>query len=341
MKNKMKKSIYLIPIFTFIVIAIAVPVLAQSNSVRIPRSSEVRVTLKWAAFDADHAAVDYDIEGWFEVPGGYLPVACPISKGQIFDADDNEFTGYVFTSCRKVNENKYNVTQFFYNDFQGNPPRRLEISVGDIVMMPAGDGDVMHLPLIGTYTFNNQFELAPNITEHPNQTSEHKGFSVAVNRVDFTPSMIKVDACLTYPDTRDWIADSYIIMGGQRILIDEWFIPSFRAPETFESPERCYTFLAYSALQDFRKMKPGTILFGIDRVYTNIPECVDAQTLAKIRPGLEKYGLRPELGESGYFCFMRNIPNYDLSSEDQTSLFEYIRESLEEYVIGPAVVEIR
>jgi len=234
------------------------------------------------------------------------------------------------------------VAQFFYNDFQSNLPELLEVSVGDIALIPVGNGKVSRLPLVGTYSFKGQFKQASDITAYPNRAVEQNGVSLVVSRVDFTPSTIKVDACITLPDIRDWIPDAYILMAGKRIQVDEWFIPNFREdPEVFERRERCYTFLTYTDVQDFRQMDTGTISFGVGEVYTNIPECVDAQGLEKIRAELEKHGFRPQLDPSGYYCFMRDIATSKLSETDKTGLFEYIEKTLPERVSGPLEVAIR
>lgn len=323
-------------------LAVVVPVFAQARSLAKPQASEVRVTLEWAAFTADHAAVNYVVEGRFETPDGYLPITCPVSKAQISDASGNDLTGIVVTSCRPVGENKYSVAQFFYNDFRSNFPELLEVSVGDIALIPVGNGKVSHLPLVGTYSFKGQFKQASDITAYPNQTVEQNGISLVVRRVDFTPSTIKVDACLTLPDTQDWIPDAYILMAGKRIQVDEWFIPNFREdPEVFERRERCYTFLTYTDVQDFTQMATGPVSFGMSEVYTNIPECVDTQGLEKIRAELEKHGFRPQLDQSGYYCFMRDIAASNLSETGKASLLKYIEETLPERVSGPFEVKIR
>lgn len=339
----MKRSKFLILSSAFLLtLAAVVPVLAQANSLTQPKASDVHVTLEWAAFTADHVAVDYVVEGRFELPDGYLPIACPVSKAQILDASGNDLTGSIVTSCRSEGENRYLVTQFFYNDFQSNLPEALEVSIGDIALIPVGNGKVNYLPLVGTYSFKSQFKHTPDITAYPNQKVEQNGVSLVVNRVDFTPSMVKVDACITLPDTRDWIPDSYIIMGGKRIHVDEWFIPNFREdPEVFERRERCYTFLTYTDVQDFQQIDVGAVYFGIGEVYTNIPECVDAQGLEKIKDELEKHGFRPQLDQSGYYCFMAEIAASKLGEADKASLFEYIEKTLPERAFGPLEVEIR
>lgn len=323
-------------------VAVIAPVLVKANSFRSPKASEVHVTLEWAAFDTDHAAVNYHVEGPFDVPDGYLPITCPVSKAQVFDASGNDLTGRVVTSCRIIGENKYSVTQFFYNDFRNSQPELLEVSVGDVVLMPAGSGEVSQLPLIGSYKFSGQFEQASDITTRPGAKAEQNGISLMVSRVDFTPHLIKVDACLTLPDTKDWIPDAYILMAGKRVQVDEWFIPNFREdPKIFESRERCYTFLAYTGVQDFRQLGAGTISFGVNEVYTNIPECVDAQGLEKIKAELEKHGFRPQLDQSGYYCFMSDIANSELDETNRASLFEYIQKTLPEHVHGPLEVVVR
>ncbi len=336
------KKLIILSIALLLSVGIVIPVLAQANSLKRLKASEVDVTLEWAAFNADHAAVDFIVVGNFDVPDGYLPIECPVSKTKVFDAFGNDLTGLVVTSCRLVDRGKYLVTQFFYNDFRNSRPELFEVSVGDIVLMPIGHGKVRQLPLIGTYTFKGQFQQASDITMRLSQKVERNGLSLVLTRADFTPSTIKVDACITLPDTRDWIPDAYILMAGRRIRVDEWFISNFREdPNVFERRERCYTFLTYTDVQDFRQIGSGTISFGVGEVYTNIPECVDAQALEKIRTELEKYGFRPQLDQSGYYCFMRDIAGFGLSEIDQTSLLEYIENNLPERVFGPLEVEIR
>lgn len=322
-------------------LVIVVPGLANASSLSDPKASGVDVTMEWAAFTASHAAVNYVVEGRFETPSGYLPIKCPVSKAQLFDAGGNDITGTVVTSCRHEGENQYSVAQYFYNDFQSIAPETLEIAIGDLTLMPVGNGKVRHLPLVGTYSFSGQFKQDSEITVNPRQQVEQHGVSLAVNRVDFTPSTIKVDACIVLPDNRDWVPDAYLSVAGRRIPVGEWFIPNFREdPEVFERRERCYTFLAYTDIPDFRQMDRGAISFGVAEIYTNVPECVDAQGLKKIKYELEKHGFRPELDQSGYYCFMRDIFTSALGEEDKARLVEYIVKTLPEHVVGPFEVEI-
>lgn len=318
-----------------------IPVLAQSNSFARPKASEVHVTLEWAAFTEDHAAVAYVIEGRFEVPAGYLPITCPVSKVQLFDAAGNDITGSAVTTCRAESENKYAVTHFFYNDFQSRVPDKIEVTVGDISLMPVGNGKIGYLPSVGVYSFTGEFKRDPDITAYPAQKVEQHGVSLAVNRVDFTPTTVKVDACMALPDNRDWVPEAYLSVGGMEIPVDEWFIPNFREdPSIFEGRERCYTFLFYTEVPDFRQVDRGAITFGINEVYTNIPECVEIQGLAKIKQEMEKYGFQPKPDQSGYYCFMREIATSTLDEADKATLFEYIEQTLPEHVRGPFEVEI-
>lgn len=322
-------------------IAVVIPALAQANSLAKPRASGVHVTLEWAAFTEDHAAVDYVIEGRFEVPAGYLPITCPLSKVQLFDAAGNDITGAIVTTCRAEGENKYVVTQFFYGDFQSRAPEKIELTVGDISVMPVGNGKIGYLPPVGIYSFTGEFKRDSAITVYPAQKVEQRGVSLAVNRVDFTPTTVKVDACIALPDNRDWVPEAYLSVGGMKIPVDEWFIPNFREdPGIFEGRERCYTFLFYTQVPDFRRVDRGAITFSIDEVYTNIPECVDVQGLAKIKQEMEKYGFQPKPDQSGYYCFMREIATSTLDEADKAALFEYIGQTLPEHVQGPFEVEI-
>lgn len=346
MEEKMTKSKIFIFFCGFLsIIAVVSPVLAKVNSPGALQDKEVKelnITLEWAAFNDDHAAVDYVIEGSFDIPEGYLPVNCPVSSAKIFNASGCDVTGVVFTSCRVMGKNKYSVTQFFYNDFRETSPELLEILIGEIELMPVGDGEIRQLSLIGAYTFDGQFKKMCDITAHPDQVKQGNGVSLVVDRVDFTPNMIKVDAYITLPDTRDWIPDVYILEAGKRIKVDEWFIPNYKEdPGIFERTERFYTFLFHNDIPDFRQMETGAISFGVGEVYTNIPEAIDAKGLEKIKNHLEKYGLRPQLDKNGYYSFMIDITESKLEKRAKADLFGYIKETLTERVPGPLEVKIR
>lgn len=338
--NKFKTPVLVMSVLLLAFAAIF-PALAKAGFVSGPHASDVHVALEWAAFTEDHASVNYVVAGHFEVPDGYLPITCPVSEARLFDAAGNDLTGAVVTSCRPDGDNKYTVTQFFYSDFQNRAPEKLEVAVGDIVVMPAGNGKVSHLPLVGSYSFVGQFKPISESTAYPARGIEQGRIAIVVNRVDFTPSTIKVDACIDLPDNRDWVPNAYLSIDGKRIPADEWFIPNFREdPSVFERRERCYTFFFYTGVPDFRHVDRGSIAFGVAELHTNIPECVDASGIVKIKDEMERHGFRPEIDPSGYYCFMREIVTSSLAEGEKATLFEYIEKNLPEHVQGPFEVEI-
>lgn len=344
----MKKPNFFLLLLGILLIAFVatVPVVARAKSQTEIEKPEAQVSLAWVAYDADHLAFDLIVKGDFSVPEEYLPISCPISKVLVFDATGNEIAGTTAKSCRHLEDDTYILTQFLYSDFRGSTPERIEVYVGDMILNPVGYGEISQLPLIDVYTFKGPFEYSMQISAFPEGRVENDSLSLAVERVDFTPSLIKVDACINLPDSGDWIPSTTLVMGGEQVQVDEWFIPNFRDDsQIFERSERCYTFLAHSAVRDFREMGEGQISFVLDKVTMNIAESIDAEDLEEIRSELEKYDLSAKIDESGsyplYFLYGRGSNTDTLDEIEQAHLFNYIREMLSDVKIGPLMIEIR
>jgi len=344
----MKKSKLLLLVLGIILLTlvVAVPVIARAKNQTEIQTPEAQVSLAWAAYDADHLAFDLIIKGDFSVSEEYLPIHCPVSKVQVFDAAGNILAGTTTKSCRPLGDDTYALTQFLYSDFRENTPVQIEVYVGDIVLSPVGYGEVGHLPLIDVYNFEGPFDHSMQISAFPEGRVENDSLSLVVERVDFTPSLVKVDACINLPDAGDWIPSASLIMGDEQVQIDEWFIPNFREdPQIFERSERCYTFLAHQGVKDFRELGEGDISFVLDEVAMNIAESIDSEDLEKIKPELEKYNLPVEIDDSGSFplsfIYGRGAVVATLDETEQAQLVNFIRETLSDVRSGPLVIDIR
>ena len=343
---KKSKIAWLIAACFLLTLMIVVPVIARTSNQGESQNQDVKVTLAWAAYDADHLAFDLVIEGDFSVPVEYTPISCPVSQVLVLDPAGNEITGETFKSCRLVDDNTYMLTQFLYGDFTTTVPEEIEVHVGDLELSPVAYVDSGHMPLIGVYTFEGPLTQSSEISAYPEGSVEKNGLSLVVERVDFTPSLVKVDACIGLPDNGDWIPGTSLIMNGENIEIDEWLIPDFREnPEIFEKSERCYVFLAHTAVKDFREMKEGEISFVLDKVTMNVAESLSAEDMEKVLAQLEDYDLSFEADESGNYSLASlyggGEDDSGLDVYERTNLLNLIREILSDPRLGPLVIDIR
>jgi hypothetical protein len=329
--------------FAFVIVAVVlISFIALTGFSKPSQATDDSVNLLLASYDNDHAVVEYEVNGNFDVPSGYLPIACPVNDVRILNSDGEDITGNIFTSCRREDEGRYIVDQFFYNDFSENLPKQLKIIIGEQVLIPAGNGEISYSPLIGEYKFDDKFQRKNDITVAPTQGTENNNYAVYVQRVDFAPALAKINACLNFPDTRDWGPTAYLVIGGKSYLADEWGLRDYKNPKTFAGTERCYTFLFYTDLPDLIALNSEPISFEVDNIHINFPDCVDSSGLDKIKDELVKFGITPQLDQSGDYCFGKDLNKTSkISSDDQAKLTEYIRNALAESINEPAEVRIR
>jgi hypothetical protein len=322
-------------------IAITMLAAAYLNRIYISPSEQennITVELKWIFYDAEHVAIEYDINGVIQTQyGDYTD--CPIGVSEVSSTTGKNIAGETYTSCRFISEGRYSVTQFFYNDFQDKTPKNVKIRIGDITFFSDQSGEEIHIPLLKTFTFNLPDQPSSKAASFPSQAVEANGIEMFVSRADFTPRLGKVDACLTLPDNGDWGIDAYIVMGDETIPIDYWEIPDFRNPETLQNNKRCFTTVA-STVPDFREIKPGEISFVVNKIYRNMPDCTDAIGFEKIKGELDAYGITIEPDPAGYYCFSGPIVDLGDSSAN-AHLFSYIQDALKEEVEGPLTVTIK
>lgn len=323
-------------------VLIAVTTLAAVNLNRLyisPSQQENNITaeLKWISYDAEHVAIEYDINGVIQTQyGDYTD--CPIGVSEVSNTTGKNIAGETYTSCRFISEGRYSVTQFFYNDFQSKTPKKVKVKIGDITFFSVQSGKEIHIPLVKTFTFDLPDQPSSKVASFPSQVVEANGIEMFVSKADFTPRLAKVDACVTLPDNGDWGIDAYIVMGDQVTPIDYWEIPNFRNPETLRNNKRCFRVIA-SNVPDFRKMKLGEISFVVNKIYRNMPDCTDAVGFEKIKDELEAYGIKIEPDPAGYYCF--SGPIIDLGDAGANAhLFNYIGEALKEEIEGPLTITI-
>jgi len=341
MNMKRKIALFLLLGVVLFSLVMIVPAVARSRTTRNITPSDVKVTIQWAAYDNDHAVVNYLVEDPFGAPEGYLPITCPVSKAQIVDKKGQDISGSEFTWCRPVGAGKFEVVQFYYHDFHA-PPAALVVTIGNVPFIPVGNGKIKQMPFVGKFTFTDIFHPATAISLRPKASVEHNGVTLQVRRVDLSPALIRAEACLHLPSTQDWTPEAYLRVGKHKFPADEWMIPHFRKdPRIFTRRYRCYVFLFYTDIPDFRKADSARMAFGIDTLHTALPECVDARGLDKIRTIFTHHGLQPRLDSSGYYCYMPDLNDKGLSPADKETLWAYVQDALSTVVHGPWEVSLQ
>lgn len=307
------------------------------------QSTSVHVELKWLAYTNDHVAIEYRVEGQIKTPYGIF-TDCPVGNSIVLDRTAKEISGNDndFIYCRLDGNDGYLVTQFFYADYGKNKPEKVKITIGDVDdHNPAvNNGLVVHIAPVGDFSFDVPSQPDIQSVSYPSDIAQAtSGLKMRINRVDFSPSLAKVDACLTLPDTGDWLLSDYMLNVGQKISPTFWTIPNFRKPGILDSVERCYSII-FTEIPDYKSIQKGDLSFVVEKISRNMPECVNTDGWEKIKDELQKYGigsLQPDAG--GNYCFAGAVDS--LAPADNASLNIYIQNALKEEVDGPLTISIR
>lgn len=282
-------------------------------------------------------------KGKLKPPYGIF-TGCPVGDSVVLDGTGKKISGSDndFTYCRPDENGGYLVTQFFYSDYGKNKPGKVKITIGDVDDPNAAvnNGSVMHIVPIGDFSFSMPSQPDTQSVSYPFDIAQApSGLKMKINRVDFSPSLAKVDACVTLPDTGDWLLNDYMLNAGQQIPLTFWTIPNFRKPSVLDSIERCYS-IVFTGIPDYKSIKKGDLSFVVEKISRNMPDCVNTAGWEKIKDELQKYGidsLQPDVG--GNYCFAGAVDS--LAPADNASLNLYIRDALKEDVSGPSAITVK
>jgi hypothetical protein len=305
------------------------------------QKTDVVVELKWLAYTSDHVAIEYNVQGKIETPYGIL-TSCPVGGSLVLDGTGKKISGNDsdFTYCRPDGNGGYLVTQFFYSDYGKNKPDKVKITIGDVDDIDVNNSAVVHIAPVGDFSFSVPPQSDTQSVSYPSDIAQAtSGLKMKINRVDFSPSLAKVDACLTLPDTGDWLLNDYMLNAGQKIPLTYWTIPNFRKPGVLDSIERCYS-MVFAGIPDYKTIKKGDLSFIVEKISRNMPDCVNAAGWEKIKDELQKYGigsLQPDI--TGNYCFAGAVNSLD--PVDNARLNIYIQNALKEEVDGPLVITVK
>lgn len=308
---------------------------ASPNSMK-----NIKIDLKGAAYTNDHVMVEFNVNGEILTPHGPL-TECPVGDVKLLNAADEEMAGsdQDFVFCRPDGNGGYLITQFMYGDFSNETkkPKKVKIKIGD-VNFTANDGQITKVNVIGYKEINLPEMKDVDSVSYPSSTAQAaSGLKMKIKRVDFSPSLAKVDACLTLPDSGDWVFDAYLLVDDQKFLFEYWTVPNYDKPGILESGERCYSVIV-TDIPDYKTFKKSDVSFVVEKISRNMPECVDADDWKKIKDEMNKYNVPFSVDAAGEsYC----IGLRDLDSDLNAHISIYIQDALKEEVEGPLVITVK
>jgi hypothetical protein len=309
---------------------------ASPNSIK-----NVDVVLKGITYTDDHVMIEFSVSGDITTPDGPL-TECPVGDIVLLDKSGKEFqvSNQDFVFCRPDEDNGYLVTQFLYGDYSGedNKPIKAKIKIGD-VNFTADNGNIVKVGVVGYKHIDFPAKKDADSVAYPSEIATAiSGLKMKIKRVDFSPSMAKVDACITLPDTGDWVFDAYLLIGDQKVPFEYWTIPNYKKSGVLDSPERCYSVIV-TDIPDYKAFRKGDVSFVIEKISRNMPDCVNEVNWNKIKDELAKYNIPFVTDTTGAYCFAGGIRDTDTDLNAYLNI--YIKEALKEEVEGPLVINVK
>jgi len=338
---KIKKLVFLIVVILGIASIAAVSFNMLFTSASPDSMKNIKIDLKGAAYTDDHAMVELSINGEILTPNGPL-TECPVGAIKLLNAGGKEIavSDQDFVFCRPDKNGDYLITQIMYGDFssENKKPKKVKITIGD-VNFTTNDGQIAKVNVIGYKEINLPETKDIDSVVYPSSIAEvASGLKMKIKRVDFSPSLAKVDACLTLPDSGDWVFDAYLLVGDQKIPFEYWTIPNYKTSGVLDTPERCYSVIV-TDIPNYKTFRKGDISFVIEKISRNMPDCVNEMNWNKIKDELAKYNIPYVTDTTGAYCFAGGIRDTD--TDLNAYLNTYIREALKEEVEGPLLITLK
>lgn len=329
----------------FFVVIIGLGLIATIGTNKIFATSDasknkIEVNLKRIAYTDDHLMIEYTVNGSIETPYGFSE-DCPVGDSVVLNNKGDKVSGGEndFIYCRPGKNGGYLVTQFIYYDYgvEKNKPKKVKIKIGDFDSLI--NGKMIHIAPIGDYFFDVPSQPDTESVSYPSEFAEAaSGLKMKIKRVDFSPSLAKVEACLTLPDTGDWAFDAFLLVDNQKFPLEYWTIPNYKKPGALDNPERCYS-VVVTNIPDYKTFRKSEVSFFVEKISRNMPDCVDATDWEKIKDEVTKYGVQPVVDDTGSYCFAGGIGELDPQANAYLNI--YIREALMEEVEGPLEITVK
>lgn len=336
---KTKNTIY----FFIVIIGLSLIAAIGTNKIFVASDAsktKIEVDLKRIAYTDDHVMFEYTVNGSIETPYG-ISEDCPVGDSVVLDDKGDKVSGsesdYMY--CRPDKNGGYLVTQFTYYDYgvEKNKPKKIKVKIGDFDSLI--NGKMIHVAAIGDYFFDVPSQPETDSVSYPSEFAEAtSGLKMKIRRVDFSPSLAKVEACLTLPDPGDWAFDAFLLVGNQKFPLEYWTIPNYKKPGVLDNPERCYSVI-FTDIPDYKSFRKGEVSFLVEKISRNMPDCVNPTDWEKIKDEVTKYSVQPVVDDTGSYCFAGGIG--ELDPQANAHLNTYIREVLKEEVDGPLLIPVK
>ncbi len=236
-------------------------------------ASPVRVELTWAYADAQRLGLELRVEGYplpanFEIDERFFPISAVdlVSRGKriplyrnfaIYGVNaSNEVwrNARVYLAKEHQRGNKVDfLLSFAYFGKEANrlvnQPVAVRVELGEF-QIDVAPGVKITLPAQGVFTLPISFSPSnpPWRTYGPQPAMEAEGVTAELKRLFINPSTTWFDACLSYPDTHQWIPVGALNIGGRVVTADPRdthdLVPfnPHNAQEILTATRRCFAF---------------------------------------------------------------------------------------------------
>lgn len=248
-------------------------------SVATATANGVTVTVTWLHVDNNRAAIEYTVSGLKQVPG-YEVSGCPIQAAQLTNASGQKIgKGEPQTRCIMDENLDFHVTQSFYDNLASvdTKPQSLHfattvVNSGKVTSTDA-TGNYTTAPgsPLGEFNFDLTASLEKDLTIQQSLARSGNGVNGLLRSVEFNPSFVASEICITLPSTADWQPEAVLVSDQGRVAADSWAILNFKQSKAWASRNRCYRFTFPAALD---LNQTSNFQIEIERIATSLPEGV-------------------------------------------------------------------
>jgi hypothetical protein len=285
---------------------------------------DVTVTLDWAYADTQRIMLGYTLQTANDLhPNDLFSPFMPSPR--LSDSEGASFSYASSIPAPGDQSNELSVVLDYYtqvilpgaqpdefvvdNDYFNPPPDELdlefELNYGDFTaeanVPPASlegsnlePGD--YVDPIGPFVFNFTVPLYPALVLEPDQTVEAAGVSVTLEQVSITPTKTSARVCYDMPDTRDWMPEASVELGGTPGRMSGASLVGGKEAAV-DTEHRCRD-LSYDVFYD---TEPGILTVSVDYLTVSMAEGPD--DWLRIKDVLAEEGIEIEVnfsqGEDG------------------------------------------
>lgn len=241
--------------------------------------NNVTIAVTWLHIDTKRVAIEYTVSGLKQGTANQ-PSGCPIHGVTLQDENGQQLgKGEPTTRCIMDENWNFRVTQSFYDNLASLKSNPVKLHFVTTVLSsgqrsaPDAQGNYTDLPGSPTGEFSFDLTARPekDLTIQQSLARSGNGVIGLLRSVEFNPSFVASEICITLPSTADWLPQTSLVAGQSRILADSWEILNFKQSKAWTSRNRCYRF-TFPATLDLNQTPNFQI--EVDRLVTSLPEMI-------------------------------------------------------------------